>query len=106
MEIVPLEDTLRVEARIKPSDIGFLHVGQSTMVKITAYDFSIYGRLKGKVEHISADTITDEHDHTFYEIWVRTSRAFLGTSKKSLPIIPGTREMRDPEEGEDKNNFL
>ena len=56
MEIVPLEDTLRIEVRIKPDDIGFIKMGQPAMVKITAYDFTIYGGMKGRVEHISADT--------------------------------------------------
>lgn len=60
LEIVPLDDTLLIEAKIRPSDIGFIHPGQKAMVKITAYDFSIYGGLDGVVEHISADTIFDE----------------------------------------------
>ena len=91
LEIVPREDTLLVEARVPPQDIAFLHPGQDADVKITAYDYSIYGSMKGKVEHISADAITDEQQKTsYYLIKVRTDSASL-TSKdgKELPIIPG-----------------
>ncbi|KTD62710.1 HlyD family type I secretion periplasmic adaptor subunit [Legionella shakespearei] len=92
IEIVPLEDTLLIEAKIRPSDIGFIHAGQKAMVKITAYDFSIYGGLEGEVEQISADTIVDETDkknESFYVIRVRTYQNHLGTKAKPLPIIPG-----------------
>lgn len=89
MEIVPLEDTLLVEAQIKPKDIGFLHIGQSAMVKISAYDFSIYGGLEGKVEEISADSITNQKGESFYITRVRTKRNYLRTPKNPLYIIPG-----------------
>ncbi|KTD47974.1 secretion system protein D [Legionella quinlivanii] len=92
IEIVPLDDTLLIEAKIKPSDIGFIKIGQEAMVKITAYDFSIYGGLPGKVEQISADTITDEKkqkEETYYIIRVRTEKNYLGTEQKPLYIIPG-----------------
>ncbi|KTD19406.1 HlyD family type I secretion periplasmic adaptor subunit [Legionella israelensis] len=93
IEIVPLEDTLLIEAKIRPGDIGFIHPGQKAMVKISAYDFSIYGGLEGKVEQISADTITEEKsnnkEESFYVIRVRTEKNHLGTEKNPLPIIPG-----------------
>jgi membrane fusion protein, adhesin transport system len=89
MEIVPLEDTLLVETKIKPSDIAFLHPGQKAMVKFSAYDFTVYGGLEGEVEHISADSITDEKGENFYLVRVRTTRNFLGTEKNPMPIIPG-----------------
>jgi len=89
LEIVPLNDTLLIEAKIRPSDIGFIHPGQKTMVKLTAYDFSIYGGLEGKVEQISADTITNEKEEAFYIIRVRTNKNYLGTKEKPLFIIPG-----------------
>src|SRR5690606_11034710 len=60
VEIVPLADTLLVEARIRPADIAFIHPDQAALVKITAYDFSIYGGLHGRVERISADTVFDD----------------------------------------------
>ncbi|VEG90176.1 HlyD family type I secretion periplasmic adaptor subunit [Legionella spiritensis] len=92
IEIVPLDDTLLIEARIKPADIGFIKPGQSAMVKITAYDFSIYGGMKGNVEQISADTITDDSngkEETYYIIRVRTEKNYLGTPARPLYIIPG-----------------
>ena len=89
VEIVPLDDTLLVEARIRPQDIAFLHPGQEAMVKFTAYDFTIYGGLKAKLEQIGADTITDEEGNTFYQIKLRTDRSHLGSDEKPLLIIPG-----------------
>ncbi len=89
VEIVPLEDTLLVEARIRPTDIAFLRPGQAAMVKVTAYDFSIYGGLKATVEQISADTITDDRGESFFKIRVRTDRSYLGSLDKPLPIISG-----------------
>lgn len=89
VEIVPLDDTLLVEARVRPQDIAFLHPGQEAMVKFTAYDFTIYGGLKAKLEQIGADTITDEEKNTFYVIKLRTERSHLGTDDKPLLIIPG-----------------
>jgi adhesin transport system membrane fusion protein len=95
MDIVPLDDSLLVEGRIRPQDIAFIRAGQDAVVKITAYDSSVYGSLKGKVERISADTIADdkpergEKGETFYRVMVRTDKNHLGTSETPLPIIPG-----------------
>lgn len=89
MEIVPIEDNLLVEARVRPSDVGFLKVGQPAMVKISAYDFSIYGGLEAEVENITADSITNEKGESFYLVRVRTKKNYLGTEEKPLPIIPG-----------------
>ncbi len=89
IEIVPLEDTLLVEAKIKPSDIAFLSPQLRATVKFTAYDFTIYGGLQAQVEHISADSIVDEQGNSFYLVNVRTNRNYLGTEKDPLPIIPG-----------------
>ncbi|WP_339533077.1 HlyD family type I secretion periplasmic adaptor subunit [Pseudomonas mucidolens] len=90
VEIVPLDDTLLVEAKIRPQDIAFLHPGQEAMVKFTAYDYTIYGGLKAKLERIGADTITDEDKKTtYYMITLRTDRSHLGTDEKPLLIIPG-----------------
>lgn len=103
IEVVPLDDTLLIEAKIRPSDIGFIHPGQKAIVKITAYDFSIYGGLEGEVEQISADTILDEADkknESFYVIRVRTYQNHLGTASKPLPIIPGMMATVDILTGE------
>ncbi|MGF6491302.1 HlyD family type I secretion periplasmic adaptor subunit [Pseudomonas frederiksbergensis] len=90
VEIVPLDDTLLVEAKIRPQDIAFLHPGQDATVKFTAYDYTIYGGLKAKLEQIGADTITDEDKKTtYYIIKLRTERSHLGTDEKPLLIIPG-----------------
>jgi adhesin transport system membrane fusion protein len=90
VEIVPLDDTLLVEAKIRPQDIAFLHPGQEAVVKFTAYDYTIYGGLKAKLERIGADTITDEDKKTtYYMITLRTDRSHLGTDEKPLLIIPG-----------------
>jgi adhesin transport system membrane fusion protein len=89
VEIVPLDDTLLVEAKIRPQDIAFLHPGQEALVKFTAYDFTIYGGLKAKLERIGADTITDDDGNTFYVIQLRTDRSHLGTDEHPLLIIPG-----------------
>ncbi|MFQ5774560.1 MAG: HlyD family type I secretion periplasmic adaptor subunit [Kiloniellaceae bacterium] len=89
LEIVPLDDTLLVEARIRPADIAFLRPGQESMIKVAAYDFSIYGGLKAKLEHISADTIKDEQGESFYRVYLRTDQNTLMHQGKELPIIPG-----------------
>jgi len=89
VEIVPLEETLLIEAKIRPADIAFLRPGLKTIVKVTAYDFAIYGGLEAKVEQISADTIVDEEGDSFYMVRVRTDESELVTPRASLPIIPG-----------------
>jgi adhesin transport system membrane fusion protein len=90
VEIVPLDDTLIVEAKIRPQDIAFLHPGQEAMIKFTAYDYTIYGGLKGELEQIGADTVLDEDKkQTYYMIRLRTDRNHLGPDDKPLLIIPG-----------------
>jgi adhesin transport system membrane fusion protein len=89
IEIVPLEDSLLVEAGIKPADIAFLRPKQQAMVKFSAYDFTIYGGLEAELEHISADSITDEQGNSYYLVKLRTRKNYIGTESKPLPIIPG-----------------
>ncbi|ACZ11825.1 HlyD family type I secretion periplasmic adaptor subunit [Sulfurospirillum deleyianum] len=89
LEIVPSEDTLLVEAKVKPSDVGFLRLGLDAMVKFTAYDFSIYGGLAGKVVFISADTITNERGETYYIVHIKTDKNHLGTVEKPLELMVG-----------------
>ncbi|MFO1222307.1 MAG: HlyD family type I secretion periplasmic adaptor subunit [Burkholderiaceae bacterium] len=86
VEIVPLDDTLVLEARIAPKDIAFIHPGQSALVKFSAYDFSIYGGLDAKVENISPDSVVDERGNAYYLVRVRTLKAGFG---EKMPIIPG-----------------
>lgn len=89
LEIVPIEDNLLIEAKIRPADIAFLHPGQAAMVKLTAYDFSIYGGLPAKLERISADTIKDDKDDSFYLIYLRTDQNYIVHKEVKLNIIPG-----------------
>ena len=89
LEIVPLDDSLLIEAKVRPQDVAFLHPGQKAMVKFSAYDYTIYGGLKANLELISADTITDEEGNSFYLIQVRTDKSHLGSEEHPLLIIPG-----------------
>ncbi len=89
IEIVPLDDTLLIEAQIRPADIAFLRPGQKAIIKVAAYDFSIYGGLEAKVEHISADTIKDEQGENFNRVYLRTAQNSLVHHGNELPIIPG-----------------
>nr|WP_259645055.1 HlyD family type I secretion periplasmic adaptor subunit [Pseudomonas cichorii] len=89
LEIVPLEDNLLIEARVRPQDVAFLHPGQKAMVKFSAYDYTIYGGLPAKLEVIGADTVTDDKGNSFYLIQVRTDRNHLGGDEKPMMIIPG-----------------
>ena len=89
LELVPLDDTLLVEARVRPADIAFLHPGQKAIVKITAYDFSIYGGLEAGLEQISADTIEDRKGEFYYLVKLRTKKNAITYRGESLPIMPG-----------------
>ena len=89
IEIVPLDDSLLLETKVRPSDIAFIRPQQPAVVKITAYDSNVYGALPGIVERISADTSTEQNGETFYRVMVRTQKSHLGDGPSSLPIIPG-----------------
>ena len=92
MEIVPLEDKLLVEAKIRPHDVAFLRPGLPATVKITAYDYAIYGGLDGNVELISPDTLREEkkaEEESYYRVLVRTTNSTLTAGEQQLPIIPG-----------------
>ena len=89
-EIVPLEDKLVAEVKVKPADVAFLRPGLDTMVKFTAYDFSIYGGLKGTVTQISADTETNEKTgESYYLVRIETDKNYLGSEEKPLRIKVG-----------------
>jgi membrane fusion protein, adhesin transport system len=89
IEIVPTEESLIVEAEVSPRDIAFLHPGQDAVVKVTAYDFAIYGGLKATLESISADTILNDAGNRVYRIRLRTTQNHLAGADRPLPIIPG-----------------
>lgn len=90
--ITPLEDQLLVEAQVQPSDVAFLRPGMRAMIKITAYDYGIYGGLEATLLDISADTLVDEKTRDqkqYFRIRLKTDRNYLGTPDKRLPISPG-----------------
>lgn len=90
MEVVPMGDKLLVETRVRPSDIAFIKVGDRAIVKVTAYDFSTYGGLDGKVVQISADSIYDEVEkEAYFTVIVETDRSHLSVGSRRLPITPG-----------------
>ncbi len=90
MQVVPVGDKLLIEARIAPKDIAFIKLGDRANVKVTAYDFSIYGGLNGKVRNISADSIFDEVEkQAYYTVMIETDRAFLVKNGRKMPIMPG-----------------
>lgn len=92
IEIVPLSDTLLIEAKIDPKDIAFINPQQKAIVKVTAYDFSIYGSLEGKIVEISADSIIDKNDKeqkSYYKVVIETNKNYLEKDGEKLPIIPG-----------------
>ncbi|MDQ2632468.1 MAG: HlyD family type I secretion periplasmic adaptor subunit, partial [Pseudomonadota bacterium] len=97
VEIVPVDDTLLVETRIRPQDVAFIHPGAKATVRLSAYDYTKYGTLSGTVERIGADTITDENDETFYQVIVST-----GDPGKSggMRVIPGMVATVDISNGE------
>ncbi|WP_188474571.1 HlyD family efflux transporter periplasmic adaptor subunit [Hafnia psychrotolerans] len=98
MEIVPLDDQLMVEVQIAPRDVAFITPGQRAVVKLTAYDFNIYGALEGSVSFISPDTIQDEvhRDKYYYRVYVRTDKDYLvNKNDKHFPAYPGMIAMAE-----------
>ncbi|HKC02186.1 MAG TPA: HlyD family type I secretion periplasmic adaptor subunit [Sphingomicrobium sp.] len=90
MEVVPLGDKLLVETRVRPSDIAFIKVGDRALVKVTAYDFSTYGGLDGRVVQVSADSIYDENEkQAYFTVIVETDKAYLTARGIRMPITPG-----------------
>ena len=103
MTIVPMDDQLLIEARISPRDIAFIHPGQEALVKLSAYDYAIFGGLSGEVVTISPNTVRDEvnPDQVYYRAYIRTQEDFLineiGTR---FPIVPGMIATVDIRTGE------
>jgi adhesin transport system membrane fusion protein len=90
MEVVPVGEKLLIETRVSPKDIAFIKVGDKALVKVTAYDFSIYGGLEGRVVQVSADAIYDEVERqSYFNVIVETNRAYLEANGGKLPITPG-----------------
>ena len=90
MEIIPTNDNLIINTKIRPSDIGFIYPNQKAIVRFSAYDFAIYGSLEAKVVNISADTIIDEVDKKhYYEVQIQTDKNYLGEENGKLQLMPG-----------------
>jgi adhesin transport system membrane fusion protein len=88
-EIVPLEDSLRIEVKVAARDVAFIHPGQDARVKLTASEYLVYGPLGGTVERISADSFSDDRDQTFYRVTVRTEQSHVEKDGVQHPILPG-----------------
>ncbi len=89
VEMVPVEDRLLVETRLRPADIAFVHVGQRALVKVTAYDFSIFGGLEGKIEYVGADSVVPQQGEPYYIAHVLTNSNAIDYYGKKLSISPG-----------------
>ncbi|MBL8575749.1 MAG: HlyD family type I secretion periplasmic adaptor subunit [Mesorhizobium sp.] len=98
-EVVPVDDTLLVETRVRPQDVAFIHPGADATVRLSAYDYTKFGTLKGRVERISADTITDESGETFYQVIVSTDTTD-GELPQEMRVIPGMVATVDISNGE------
>ena len=89
MEIVPIGSELVVEAKILPSDIGFIASGMRSRIKLSSYDFSIFGDLEGSVKLVSADSIQDEQGNIFYKVKVKPDTSFIEWKNEKLPLLIG-----------------
>jgi adhesin transport system membrane fusion protein len=89
VEIVPLDDDLKIVAKVTPQEIAFLRPGQDVNIKISAYDPQRYGSLKGKLVRLGANSVTDNDGNIFFEIEVHAHKNYLGTAENPLPITPG-----------------
>ena len=95
VEVVPVDDQLVVEALVLPKDIGFIKLGQAARVKISAYDYSIFGALDGSVLSISADAVPNEKGETFFQVRIETRTKAIEIIDKKLPIMPGMQASVD-----------
>ena len=89
MEIIPIEDKLLFSVQVKPSDIAFIRQGQDALIRITAYDSSIYGTLEGEVVRVGADAVLNERKEPFYDVFLETPQKFVDGDNENLPIMPG-----------------
>ncbi|MSP68154.1 MAG: HlyD family type I secretion periplasmic adaptor subunit [Alphaproteobacteria bacterium] len=100
MDIVPSLETLVVEAKLNPTDVGYVRVGQPTVVKVTTYDYARYGGLEGKVIYLSADSHTDDKGNTFFRVISQTDKSYLGSGPTEFPIAPGMQATVDIHTGD------
>ncbi len=95
VEIVPEGSQIFIEANIAPADIGFIELGQATLIKLTAYDYSVFGSLSGQVTVIAADTTTEESGEQFYKVSVQPLTKYLDSNGRELQVIPGMEAQVD-----------
>jgi adhesin transport system membrane fusion protein len=95
VDVVPSDDQLVVEAMVMPKDIGFVKIGQPARVKVTAYDYSIFGALDGTVKSISADAVPNEKGEAFFQVRIETNTRAMESIDKKLPILPGMQAQID-----------
>ncbi|NQZ14842.1 MAG: HlyD family efflux transporter periplasmic adaptor subunit, partial [Alphaproteobacteria bacterium] len=88
-EIVPVDDDLKIVARVAPHEIAFLKIGQKANIKISAYDSQRYGSLKGELVRIGANSVSDGEDNIFFEIDLVAEKNYLGTEDNQLPVTTG-----------------
>lgn len=88
-KVVPTEDTLMIEAKLNPKDIGYVKIGQNARVKIDTFDFSRFGVLNGEVKNISASTFKNKDDSTYYKVYIQLERTFFGSNPNEYQILPG-----------------
>jgi adhesin transport system membrane fusion protein len=95
LELVPAEDKLVIEARIRPQDIAFVRIGQPARIKLTAYDYTVFGAMDGQVTQISADVVPVDREESFYLARVEIEKQMIENLGKKLPIIPGMQAQVD-----------
>jgi len=100
MKITPIADSILIEARMSPRDVGFLRVGQEANINLTAYDFLIYCSLRGVIETISSDSLEDERGATYFRVMVRSEDNAEEFNGRSLSVVPGTQAQVDVLTGE------
>jgi adhesin transport system membrane fusion protein len=100
MEIVPTGDRLVIEARLSPTDRGYVEEGQRAVVKVTAYDFVRYGGLDGTVVSVAPDTSTDENGSPYFRVIAQTDKTYLGDEEGKLTISPGMQATVDIHTGQ------
>ena len=99
VEIVPIDDRLLIEADLGPRDIAFVRPGERASVKISAYDYLVYGALEGEVVRIGADTLRGAEGESFFSVTIQTNRTNLGQDGESLPVTPGMQAIVDIQTG-------
>jgi adhesin transport system membrane fusion protein len=98
-EIVPEGDALEIEVNVLPRDVAFIRPGDAASVKISAYDYLVYGALDGEISRIGADTVRDADGREFFRLTIVTDRTDLGRGGESLPVTPGMTATVDIQTG-------